>query len=86
MLRELPPDGDRLKLGPFEIETVPVSHSIPCSKMVVIHSPVGVVVHTADFKLDAAPPDGRRTDLGRLAGLADKAVFHNLHQIPFRIS
>ncbi len=71
-LRPLPETG--LVLGPFSVETIPVAHSIPHAVMVVLRTPVGTVVHTADFKLDPTPLDGVGTDLGRLARLGDEGV------------
>ncbi len=71
-LRPLPERG--LTLGPFAIETLPVAHSIPHAVMLVLRTPVGTVVHTADFKLDATPLDGVGTDLGRLARLGEEGV------------
>lgn len=64
-------DGERRRIGPFDVEVLPITHSVPQSLCVVVHTPQGVLVHTGDFKLDKAPVDGRLTDLGRLAGLAD---------------
>jgi len=73
-LLSLPRAGARLALGPFAIETVPVTHSIPQSAMLVIRTPVGTILHTADFKLDPHPLDGPGTDLLRLARLGDEGV------------
>jgi ribonuclease J len=73
-LLPLPANGGPLRLGPFELETVPVAHSIPHAVMLVLRTPLGVVVHTADFKLDPAPPDGAGTDLRRLARLGEEGV------------
>jgi len=72
-IHPFPEDGP-LRLGPFTVETVAVSHSIPQSAMLAIHTPVGLVVHTADFKLDACPPVGAGTDLGQLSRLGDQGV------------
>jgi ribonuclease J len=63
-------DGDRLAIGPFDVELIPVAHSVPYGFATAIHTPQGVVLHTGDFKLDAAPVDGRLTDLGRIAEIA----------------
>ncbi len=73
-LHLFPADGEPTKLGPFVVETVPVAHSIPCSKMLVLRTPVGTVLHTADFKLDPNPPDGDGTDHQRLARLGGEGV------------
>ncbi|MBZ5640174.1 MAG: ribonuclease J [Acidobacteriia bacterium] len=74
LLRPLPTDGTKLTLGPFAIETLPVAHSIPQAAMLVIRTPVGTVVHTADFKLDPTPMDGVGADLSVLARLGDEGV------------
>ena len=73
-LAPFPPAGTPLRLGPFTVDTLPVSHSIPQSAMLVIDTPVGRVVHTADFKLDPYPLSGPGTDLARLARLGDEGV------------
>ena len=73
-LRRLPADGEPLGLGPFTVETLPVAHSIPQSKMILLRTPVGPVLHTADFKLDTDPPDGDATDLARLAALGREGL------------
>lgn len=63
-------DGETRKIGPFDIEFVPVAHSVPHGFALAFHTPVGVILHTGDFKLDLTPVDGRRTDLGRIGALA----------------
>jgi ribonuclease J len=73
-LRALPQPEQPLQLGPFTIESVPVAHSIPQASMIVLRTPLGIVVHTADFKLDPVPLDGIGADLGRLARLGDEGV------------
>ena len=62
-------DGERVSIGPFEVEVLPITHSVPQSLCVVLHTPQGVLVHTGDFKLDHTPVDDRLTDLGRLGAL-----------------
>lgn len=59
--------GDRVNLGPFRIEFFHVSHSIPGSLGVAIDTPLGLVVHTGEYKFDYTPVDGRLTDFQRLA-------------------
>lgn len=63
-----------LRLGPFTIHPFPVAHSIPGSLGLVIETPVGVVVHTGDYKLDETPAGGQTTDLKRLRQLTSKGV------------
>jgi ribonuclease J len=61
-------------LGPFTVEALPVAHSIPQSRMLLVRTPGGNVVHTADFKLDPDPVDGIGTDLERLARIGREGV------------
>jgi ribonuclease J len=63
-------DGERRKIGPFDIEFIPVTHSVPHAFATAWHTPQGVVLHSGDFKLDLTPVDGRRTDLARIGSLA----------------
>jgi ribonuclease J len=72
-LKVIPPGGN-VTLGRFRIELFPVCHSIPDSVGLVIYTPIGVVVHTGDFKLDHTPVSGRPTDLSRLAQLGARGV------------
>jgi ribonuclease J len=67
-------DGERIELGPFAVETVPVAHSIPGGVGLAIDTPAGLIVHSGDFKLDPAPVDGRATDLARFTALGDRGV------------
>ncbi|MBA3532878.1 MAG: ribonuclease J [Ardenticatenales bacterium] len=66
--------GDRVRVGPFEVEPIRVSHSIPDAVALAIRTPVGIVVQTGDFKFDHTPIDGRTTDLGHLARLGNEGV------------
>lgn len=61
-------------VGPFAVEALTMTHSIPDSVGLAIRTPVGTVVHTGDFKLDQTPLDGRPPDLGRLAELGAEGV------------
>ncbi len=63
-------DGERRRIGPFDCEFIPVTHSVPHGFATAFHTPQGVVLHSGDFKLDLAPVDGRVTDLGRIGALA----------------
>ena len=67
-------DGERRKIGPFDVEFIPVTHSVPHAHAIAIHTPQGVILHTGDFKLDLTPVDGRRTDLARLGAIAEASV------------
>jgi ribonuclease J len=72
-LHEISP-GKNLRLGPFELEFLEVCHSIPDGVGIGVHTPVGVVVHTGDFKLDQTPIDCRVTAMQRFAELGRKGV------------
>ncbi len=65
---------DVIKLGPFKVEFMRVSHSIPDSVALAIHTPLGVIVHTGDFKLDQTPVDGHIIDFHKFAELGDQGV------------
>lgn len=66
--------GDRVQLGPFRVETIPVCHSIPGAAGLTIETPVGRIVYTSDFKLEQDPPLGHGTDIGRFRRLGDDGV------------
>jgi len=65
---------DRVTVGPFSIEFIRVTHSIPDCVALAIHTPVGVVVHTGDFKIDQTPIDGQHFDVHRFAELGSVGV------------
>ncbi len=65
---------DRVQVGPIEVEFVRVTHSIPDSVAVALHTPVGTLIHTGDFKVDQTPLDGRHFDLHRFATLGSEGV------------
>ncbi|MHB8438942.1 MAG: ribonuclease J [Acidimicrobiales bacterium] len=64
-------DNERREVGPFEVEFIPVTHSVPHGFATAFHTPQGVIVHSGDFKIDLTPVDGRLTDLARIGALAD---------------
>jgi len=66
--------GDRLEVGPFNLESFHVCHSIPDCVGYGIHTPHGMVVHTGDYKFDNTPVHGRKTDYARLASFAERGV------------
>ena len=66
--------GDTVKLGAFSVEFIKVNHSIAGACALAIHTPVGVVVHTGDFKVDYTPIDGAPIDLARFAELGKAGV------------
>ncbi len=63
-------DGERRKIGPFDCEFIPVTHSVPEGFATAFHTPQGVILHTGDWKLDLTPVDGRLTDLGKIGAIA----------------
>jgi ribonuclease J len=66
--------GDRLDIDPFAIEFYQVSHSIPDGVGLAITTPLGLIVHSGDFKFDHSPVNGRRTDFPKLAELGGRGV------------
>ena len=66
--------GDTIEAGAFKVEFIHVNHSIPGSCALAIHTPVGTVVHTGDFKVDFTPQDGAPIDFGRFAELGNEGV------------
>ena len=66
--------GEIIILGCFSVGFIRVNHSIPDSVGLSIKTPVGMIVHTGDFKVDYMPVDGKMTDFRRLADLGNKGV------------
>ena len=63
-----------VNLGSFFVEFIRVNHSIPDAVGLAIHTPVGIICHTGDFKLDQTPVNGERADLNKFAELGSKGV------------
>lgn len=72
--RRIVREKETISLGPFTIEFLRVCHSIADGVGLAIRTPVGLVVHTGDFKFDQTPVDGRVTDYRRFAELGDEGV------------
>jgi ribonuclease J len=66
--------GGRLTIGPFSIMPIRVTHSLVDCVALAIHTPVGVVLHTGDFKIDLSPPDNKPFDLHAFAELGKQGV------------
>src|SRR3989344_2110990 len=64
----------KLDLGEFSVSFYQVSHSIPDSTGIVIRTPVGTIIHQADFKIDWTPVSGQVTDVGAVASLGEEGV------------
>jgi ribonuclease J len=65
---------DRVAIGPFTVEFIRVTHSIPDCVALAIHTPIGTIVHTGDFKIDQTPIDGEHFDIHRFAELGTAGV------------
>ena len=65
---------DRFKVGLFDVEPFRVSHSIPDAVGFAVHTPVGTLVHTGDFKFDQTPIDGQLFDIARLSRIGQDGV------------
>src|SRR5580698_174157 len=72
-LNEMLP-GKRLTLGPFSVMPIRVTHSLVDCVALAIHTPVGVILHTGDFKIDLSPPDNKPFDLHAFAELGKQGV------------
>jgi len=67
-------EGQRERLGAFDLEFVAVNHSIPDALAVFVRTQAGTILHTGDFKMDQLPLDGRLTDLRAFARLGEEGV------------
>jgi ribonuclease J len=72
-LQELPA-GEKVKRGPFELELVHLSHSIPDMRAVLIKTEAATVLMTGDYKFDQTPVDGRPADIARLAEIGSEGL------------
>ncbi|NLI28051.1 MAG: ribonuclease J [Acetobacter sp.] len=68
------PCGSRFEVGPFDIEFIPVAHSVPEAQALAIRTSYGTIVHTGDWKIDRTPLVGPPTDLKRLKEIGDEGV------------
>jgi ribonuclease J len=68
------PSGGRVDIGPFNVEFIPVAHSIPESHALAIHTEIGTVLHTGDWKIDPTPVLGAPTDDRRLRELGEAGL------------
>lgn len=66
--------GNTLKLGEFRVEFIRSNHSIPDAAAIAFHTPVGIILHTGDFKIDSTPIEGKMIDLVRIGELGKKGV------------
>ncbi|MBX3597300.1 MAG: ribonuclease J [Rhizobiaceae bacterium] len=66
--------GQKFVIGPFQVEAIPVAHSIPEPMALAITTPAGTVVHTGDWRIDTAPQIGPKTDEARLRAIGDAGV------------
>ena len=67
-------EGEQVTIGPFQVEFIAVTHSIPDGMAVAIRTPVGLALHTGDFKFDYTPVQGYGPDFGRLAELGREGI------------
>src|SRR5581483_9746606 len=66
--------GDQLELGECTVEFFRVNHSIPDAVGIVLHTPLGTIVHTGDYKFDYTPVDGKPADIGTLGRIGNEGV------------
>src|SRR5690349_7270560 len=73
VLNEIKP-GERFKVGPFTINPIQVTHSLVDCVALAIHTPLGIIIHTGDFKVDPTPTDNRLFDLHAFAEYGKEGV------------
>ncbi len=73
-LREVIPGGRLVEIGPYEIEFIPVTHSTIDCVALAVRTPVGVIIHTGDFKIDQTPVGGAPFDLHSFARYGHEGV------------
>ena len=66
--------GDKIHAGNFKVEFIRVNHSIPDAVALAIHTPIGIIIHTGDFKFDQTPVDGQVTEFNKFAEFGDQGV------------
>lgn len=66
--------GDEITIGPFDVIPFRIGHSIPDAMGIALRTPVGVVVHTGDFKFDHTPVDGKQSDFAIIAKMGEEGV------------
>src|SRR5438128_11961523 len=72
-LREIRP-GERFKIGPFTVHPIQVTHSLVDCVSLAVHTPLGVIIHTGDYKVDPTPTDNKLFDLHTLAEYGKRGV------------
>lgn len=65
---------DQLQLGRFRVEFFHINHNIPDSAGIIIHTPVGTIIHTGDWKFDYTPVDGKPADFSKIAKIGDQGI------------
>lgn len=66
--------GDKIKLGEITVEFIRTNHSIADACAIAFHTPVGIILHTGDFKIDSTPVTGQMIDLARFAELSKEGI------------
>ena len=66
--------GDKINTGAFKLDFIRVNHSIPDAVAIAITTPIGVIIHTGDFKIDHTPVDGQVMEFNKFAEYGDRGV------------